>query len=234
MIDPNKKEREEINPQDVCFRAFELMKTKQFEDAEKLLSNMLQRTEDDVALALYHSTLGVLFKMKGEFKNAWRHYERAEKFLPDDPALKIISARLLIDQFSEYSQAIKKAKQVLKIIPGNPVFVHQAHITMGLAYTKKGDKKGAEESLEKSMAMGFDNFITVANIDFHLVEALLKKTWAEGRCKAFLEKALALARTKKELEWINFLKKMLDAFPKAEADSSRPIKQDIDSEETIV
>lgn len=227
MIDPNKKEREDINPQEVCYRAFGLMSSKNFEEAEKLLSNMLNRTEDDVDLALYHSTLGVLFKMKGEFKNAWRHYERAEKLLPNDPALKIISSRLLIDQFAQYSQAIKKAKKVLKIIPENRAFVHQAYTTIGLAYIKKGNKKKAIEALENSMESGFDSFITTKNIDFNLLEALLRKGWGEDNCKAFLERALTFARSRKETEWINTLKTMLNAF------SSESI-QNIDKEDTIV
>ncbi|MBI4126896.1 MAG: hypothetical protein HY465_05320, partial [Deltaproteobacteria bacterium] len=140
VIDPNKKEREPTKPSDVCYRAFELMKAKQYAETEKLLVNNLARTEDETAIALYHSTLGVLFKLQGEYRTAWKHYERAEKLLPKDPALKIISARLLIDQFNEYDQAIKKAKKVLSLIPDNPVFAHQAHITMGLAYVKKGQK----------------------------------------------------------------------------------------------
>lgn len=87
-----KEPKEEvINTSDVCYRAFELMRLKQLDDAEKLLSNCLSKVEDDVSKALFHSSLGVLYKMKGEFKTAWRHYERAEKLIPNDPALKIIS-----------------------------------------------------------------------------------------------------------------------------------------------
>lgn len=194
-------------------RAFELLRFKQFDDAEKLLSNCLVKVDDDVARALFHSALGVLYKMKGEFKTAWRHYERAEKLLPDDPALKIISARLLLDEFAEYEQAIKKAKKVLEIIPNNPVFRHQAHITMGLAYVKKGNKKKAIEMLEKSMANNFENFITTRNIDFNLCEAILKKGWAENSVKTFLERAFKFSQDHKEADWVETIQKMLNAFP---------------------
>lgn len=205
---------EVINSTDVCYRAFELLKSKQFDDAEKLLSNCLAKAEDDVSRGLYHSTLGVLYKMKGEFKNAWRHYERAEKMIPNDPALKLISARLLIDNFSEYDQAIKKAKKVLELIPNNPVFKHQAYITMGLAFAKKGQKKKAIESLAKSMEGDFDNFITTKNIDFNLCETLLKKGWAEKEVKYFLEKAHKFAEDHKELDWAETVKRMIETFPK--------------------
>lgn len=212
MIDPNKKEPIPVNHSEVCYRAFELIAAKQFADAEKLLAGNMARTDDNVAIALYHSVLGVLFKMQGEYKTAWRHYERAEKLMPDDPALKIISARLLIDQFAEYGQAIKKAKKVLEIAKDNPVFTHQAYTTMGLAHCKKGDKKKALELLESSMIDDFNSFISAKNIDYELVEAILRKGWGVDLCRAYLEKALAFASRTKEDQHVNMLEKMLTAF----------------------
>lgn len=212
MIDPNKKEELPINPSDVCYRAFGLMKAKRFEEAEQLLSNNLTQTENETACALYHSALGVLCKLKNDFKEAWRHYERAEKLIPDDPALKIIVARLLIDQFAQYDDAIKRAKKVLKILPTNPVFVHQAYVTMGLAYCRKGKKKESIDCLEKSIVKDFEGFVTAKNIDFHLVEMLLRKGWGEDVCFRFMNKALVFAKAHKEEGFIAPFQKMLEAF----------------------
>lgn len=201
-----------INPSDICYQAFSLMKSKQYDDAEKLLTGNLAKTEEKINSALYHSALGVLYKMKGDFKTAWRHYERAEKLLPEDPALKIIVARLLIEQFKEYGGAIRRANKVLKILPDNPVFVHQAYITLGLAYCGKGEKKKAIEALEKSEGNNFVGFITAKNIDFQLVEALLKKGLGLEACRNFLTKALAFAQSRKEQSFEDSFKKMLGAF----------------------
>ncbi len=212
MIDPNKKEREEARPSDVCHRAFQLIAAKQYGEAEKLLANNMARSEDDAAIALYHSVMGVLFKIQGEFKTAWRHYDRAEKLLPKDPALKIISARLLIDQFSEYGQAIKKAKKVLELAPANPVFAHQAYTTMGLAYCKKGDRKKAIEMLEKSWGEDFSNFISAQNIDFELLEAMIGKGLGLESCREFLVKAKSFAEASGEEKYIELTSKMLQAF----------------------
>lgn len=209
---PNEAEQHIINPTEVCYRAFELMKGKQFDDAEKLLVNCMGKTDDDIAVALFHSALGVLFKLRGEFKTAWRHYQRAEKLMPEDPALKIIMARLLIDQFAEYDSAIKKAKKVLEIIPDNPVFRHQAHVTMGLAYIRKGSRKKAIEMLQKSMEGDFKGFVTTPNIDFNLVEKLLRRAWGEDICKEFLQKALAFARHRQEDYWATTIETMIKAF----------------------
>lgn len=212
MIDPNKREPAPVNPSDVCYRAFELMKAKQYDDAEKLLAGNMSRTDDDAAIALYHSVMGVLFKLQGEYKTAWKHYERAEKLLPKDPALKIISARLLIDQFAEYGQAIKRAKKVLELIPGNPVFAHQAYTTMGLASCRKGDRRKAVEMLEASAGDGFQGFVSARNIDFELVEALLKRGWGVPTCRAFLVKAKAFAEATQEGAYIDLLDRMLASF----------------------
>ena len=212
MIDPNKKEELPINPSEVCYQAFRLMKTKQLDDAEKLLSSSLAKTQDQTATALYHSALGVLYKMKKDFKAAWRHYERAEKLIPNDPALKIIVARLLIEQFAQFDQAIRRAKKVLKILPGNPVFVHQAHTTIGLAHVQRKEKRQAIEALEKSIVEDFEGFITAKNIDFHLVGALLRQGWGENICYQFVNKASAFAKKKKEKEFADAFEKMLKAF----------------------
>ncbi len=214
MIDPNKKEPPPINSNEVCYRAFELIAAKQYADAEKLLSINMARTEDKTAIALYHSVLGVLFKIQGEYKTAWRHYERAEKLLPDDPALKIISARLLIEQFAEYSQAIKKAKKAMELAAGNPVFEHQGYTTMGLAYCKKGDKKKAVEMLTLSQVNDFRDFITAKNIDFELVEALLRRGWGVENCRVFIVKAFEFAKKTNEEQFIRLFSKMLAAFEK--------------------
>ena len=201
-----------INPSDVCYKAFELMKAKQYDDAEKFLTNNLSKTEDKVATALYHSALGVLCKIKKDFKEAWRHYERAEKMMPDDPALKIIVARLLIEQFAQYDQAIKRAKKVLQILPGNPVFCHQAYVTMGLAHAFKKEKKKAIAALEKSIGKDFEGFVTAKNIDFQLVEMLLKNGWGVDGCYRFMTKALSFAKSRQEESYAEAFEKMLKAF----------------------
>ncbi len=234
MIDPNKKDPVQVNPSDVCYRAFELIAARQYGDAEKLLSSNMSRTDDDAAIALYHSVLGVLFKVQGEFKTAWQHYQRAEKLLPDDPALKIISARLLIEQFSEYDQAIKKSKKVLELIPGNPVFEHQAKTTMGLAYLKKGDRRKAVAMLIESMGERFRGFISAKNIDFVLAEALIRRGAGLAECRAFLAAARAFAEGTSEESFVRLFGRMLAAFDEENPALTPPQGQIADDEPTEI
>lgn len=202
-----------IQPQEVCRNAFALMQEKQYADAEKLLANCLTKTEDPVATGLFHSALGILYKLQGEFKTAWKHYQRAEKLIPDDPALKLISAQLLIEEFSEYDQAIKKCRKVLELLPDNLVVAHHAYVTMGMAYARKGNKRKALELLDQSMAHDFKGFVTTQNIDFHLVEICCKKNWDLPLCRRFLEKAYAFAQSVHEEPWTHTIGQMLEAFP---------------------
>jgi len=203
-----------VNPSEICNRAFELMQGRQYDEAEKLLNKMLGRVDDNVAVGLFHSSLGVLYKLKGEPKMAWKHYQRAEKLIPDDPALKIITARLLIEQFAEYDQAIKKVKKVADQVKANPVFSHQIFVTMGLAYLAKGQKKKATELLIQSMADDFQGFVTTKNIDFTLAEMLLRRSTGINECKTFLEKARAFAESLREVTWVELIDRMLEAFSK--------------------
>jgi tetratricopeptide (TPR) repeat protein len=205
-------EKVPVNPSEICQRAFELMQTKQYDEAEKLLNSNLGKVDDDVAVGLFHSSLGVLYKIKGEPKTAWKHYQRAEKLIPEDPALKIIVARLLIDQFTEFDMAIKKVKKVLNSVKENPVFAHQVYTTMGLAYLGKGQKMKSTEMLEKSMEGDFSGFVSAQNIDFNLVEALLRAGMAVEECKSFLEKARAFASVTKEETWVELIDRMLEVF----------------------
>ncbi len=214
MRDPNKREPAPVNASEVCYRAFELMGAKRYEDAERLLASNMSRTDDDAKIALYHSVLGVLFKIQGEYKIAWKHYQRAEKLLPDDPALKIISARLLIEQFAEYDQAIKKCNKVLDIIPDNPVFAHQAHTTMGLAYLKKGNRKKALSHFITSWGDNFKGFISGKNIDFTLLEMLVRRSYGLKECREFLLKAKAFVDETGEEAYTNLIERLLTAFDK--------------------
>ncbi len=156
--------------------------------------------------------MGVLAKVKGDSKEAWRCYEKAEKLIPDDPSLKIIMAKLLIDQFAQYDQAIKKLKQVLKLAKGSGSFEHQAHATMAIAYLKKGEKKKAIEMLDHSMQEDFTKVSSAENLNFEVITAFLSRNLEIGRCRRYVEKALDLAKTRREEKPIQFLTKLLDSF----------------------
>jgi len=199
------------------YKAFEWMRKKKLEEAEKCLQKGLEEAKavkDLVLEGLYYSAYGVLYKIKKDFRQAWKYYERAEKLIPDDPALKIISSQLLIDYFGQYDTAIRKMEKVIKQVGKDVIFLHQAYTIQGLGYLKKGDKKKALEALKKSIGDDFKGLQTVANIDFRLMQEMAKKKTALDTCRLFLEKALAFAKGTKEKQNQKILEKMLEGFPK--------------------
>jgi predicted Zn-dependent protease len=198
-------------------KAFNLMAAKKLDAAEAELNEGITESEkakDKVMEALFCSTLGILYKLKNESRKAWRQYHKAEKLLPHEPSLKLISARLLIETFHQYDTAIKKAQKVLKTAKHDRPFSHHAQTTLGLAYLKKGDKNRALKCLSEAMEGDFEGMISAANIDLKLLEALLIKKTGYEECRAYLEKALSFAKKMGEENNAKVIAWLLENFPK--------------------
>lgn len=206
------------------YKAFDLMAAKNLDAAENELHAGLtdaEAQEDKVLAALFYSSLGVLYKIKKEFPKAWKYYEKAEKLLPEDPALKLISARLLIDVFGQFDTAIRRCQKVLEISRSDPPFLHQANVTLGFAYLKKGERSKAVQCLVDSMQDDFAGLLSASNIDLKLVEALLRKKAGLQECRSYLEKAKAFAISKQEERHAELFTRLIDAFPAEEATDVR-------------
>lgn len=198
------------------YEALRLLRQKKFAEAEKSLSLGLKAAEaagDDVLAAVYHSTYGIYFKLQNDFRKAWKCYEKAEKLLPDDPSLKLISARLLVEYFGQYDAALKKMEKVLELAAGNPIYAHAAHTLAGLAWIKKGNKKEAALELQKSMDGDFKGLKTASNLDFTLIEAMMRKKTEPELCRTFLETAFKFAKKNREAGAQKVIQKLLDTFP---------------------
>ena len=196
--------------------AFRKMKEKDYGGAAARLAEGLKKAEqagDPARQALFHSTLGVLNRLKGEMKEAWRHYEKAEKLLPDDPSLQIISAKFLVEQFAQYDTALKKLKGVLKQAKGSPSFEHQAHAIRAAAWLRKGERKKAVQSLEAAMAGDFLPMISAENINLDVIAAFLSRNFEPGLCRRYLEKGLELARQRGEERPLKLFTRLLESPP---------------------
>ncbi len=198
------------------YRAFDLMSAKNLEAAEQELNagvDEAAQESDTVLLALFFSTLGVLYKIKKDFTKAWKFYEKAEKLLPEDPALKLISARLLIDVFGQFDTAIRRCQKVLEISPRDPPFRHQADVTMGLAYLKKGERSKAVQCLIDAMQDNFEGLMSAGNVDLKLLEELIRRKAGLEECRIYLEKAKLFAEQNNEEKHADLMRRLLEAFP---------------------
>lgn len=192
------------------------MKRKEYAAAEHHILEGIKKSRremNETLEGLYYSALGVLYKLKEEYKKAYKFYQQAEKLLPDDNSLKLITTLLLIEQFGQYDTAVRRLEKVLQVESADPAMVHHAKAMMGVAYIKWGKKEKAKGVLEELLSSDFSLLRSAANIDFKLVEAMLKKKQNAELCQKYLEKALQLAQTKKEKIFEKAMQSLLKVMP---------------------
>lgn len=196
-------------------QAFIHIRKKEFEQAKTLLSEGLAESKkgaDHVLEALYYSGFGVLYKVMGEFRKAWKEYEKAEKLLPEEPTLQLITSRLLLERFKQNDTVIKKLKKVIQKNEKQLPITHQAYVMMGVAYLNQGKKQQAHDCLIKSMGDHFKGLETATNLDLMLVGELAKKKVALEDCRDYLLQAQAFAKSTREKAYVEVIGKLLKVF----------------------
>lgn len=197
-------------------KAFVYLQKRKFNDAQKILEQGLQKAAesgDTILEALFYSTFGILYKLKEDFRLAWKYYEKAEKLVPQDPALKIVTSHLLIEHFKQFDIVLRKMKKIEPLVQNKPIFHHQMICLKGLAYLGKGNKYKAVELLQNAMQDSFKGLVSSANIDFKLMAALLAKKLALDEARLYLGKALDFAKHNKEKSMITIIQTMLQDMP---------------------
>lgn len=195
---------------------FKLLSQKKFTEVQDQLYPLLKQAEDsknENNLGLVYSIFGMYYRARKEYKKAWKSYEFAEKLIPNDPSIKLISTRLLIEQFAQYDLALKRIQKIKELVGTDFTFLHKAYTLEGLAYLKQGDPFQAVESFKKSMGNHFEGLQTSYNLDLKLVEAFMKKKIEPQLCKTFLEEALLFSKKKREKVYEKVIEKLIANFP---------------------
>lgn len=215
MPNPTRQPDDVIRDADL-YLAFQLMKRKDYDGAEKRILAGIKKARqagDETMEGLYLSALGVLYKLKKDFKKSYRFYQQAEKLLPDDGSLKIIAAVLLIEQFGQHDTAVRKLDKVIEQEGSDPAMLHHAKAIQGLAYFRMGKREQAKENMEALLAQDFLSLRSTANLDFKLVELFLKRGFFTDLCRQYLEKALHLAKQKREKVFEQVIVDILKGLP---------------------
>ncbi len=196
-------------------KVFVEIKKKDYDQALVLLNEGISAAQAEAnteLVGVYYSLVGVLYKLKRDFREAWRYYDQAEKLLPENPILKLISARLLIEVFSQCDAAIRKVREVEKKGLVDPLMAHHVEATYGLAHAKKGDKGKAGDCLKKLIDAGFDRLLSAANIDFKLVELCVRKSWHKDLCKFYVDQAALFAQKTGETAYVRLFERLRGAL----------------------
>lgn len=205
-----------INEADL-YLSFRLMKSGDLEGAETRLRAGMEKARaqgNAASEGLYLSAEGLLHKLRQDYKESYKCYQRAEKLLPDDSSLKIITAALLIDEFKQYDTALRKLKKVLDTEPFDPAAWHHARVLSGIAHLAAGQKAEAKADMEAVLARDFAELRSASNVNFKLTEFFVAKDFEPKLCLAFLEKALALAQAKNEAPYVKIVGEMISRLKK--------------------
>ncbi len=213
MADQNSQDAPVTDPD--LYRAFNHMKRREFGEARALLDKGVAaaKTKNDLKLeGLYCSALGVLAKLMGDYKQAYKHYQQAEKFIPEDTTIKIIAAVLLIEEFKQYDTAVRKLEKIL-IESTDPAVIHHARGILAIGYFALGKKDKAAEAFKKQLAEDFVKMRFAANLDFKAVEFFVQKGFLPEECREYLNKALELAKKNREKTYQAVIEKLLELIP---------------------
>jgi len=192
-----------------------LVQERNYGGAEKALQDGIDSgSAQGEELAVLYSTLGMIQKKQGKLQEAWNSYQLAERTVEDDPVLKVLTSRFLLNELGRYDDAIKRAKLILKTAKDVPSLRHQAYSIIGLAYLRKGQQRKAIEMLDKAMENHFMGMTSADNIDFNLVEALVREQIAVDKCQDYIRAACEFARSKREFKAMTVFQQILDSFEK--------------------
>lgn len=211
MSDPQNTPVDTVDDVDLYF-CFRLMKEKNFEGAKIKIEEGIRKAQQNqnvVSEGLYLSAMGVLFKLKKDHKESYKYYQLAERLLPEDHSLKIISSTLLIHEFHQFDTAIRKLKKVLESANVDPVILHQAKALIAMAYFATAKKSLAKEILATMVIEDFSKLRSATHVNYKLPEYFILKNFELDACLAYLRKALALAKDKHEDNYIAVVNELI-------------------------
>jgi tetratricopeptide (TPR) repeat protein len=189
------------------------MKTKDFDGAERRLKEGLAKVRSQKNATfegLYLSAMGVLFKLKRDFKESYKYYQQAERLLPDDNSVRIISATLLIQEFKQHDTAIRKLKKVIESAPGDIAIAHHALALLGVAYLSMGKKPLAKQVLEEVLKQDFTKLSSSAYVNYKFPEICVAKNFEPELCLEYLRKAAVLADLRREGGYKHVITQLID------------------------
>lgn len=213
MTDLNQKTGDEPITNEAVYAVLQAINQKNFDEASVLIAKGLQdagENADAETEGVFYSLEGVLHKVQGDYKKAYKSYQNAEKRLKDDPALKIITSVLLVEQFKQFDTAIRKLAKILDSV-SDPAIRHQALAIQGKAYLLAGQKEAATKNLQELLTDGFDALFSAADIDFKFVATLFEKQLLKDECLRYVNMALSFAQKKNDAVYVKVFQNLLTA-----------------------
>lgn len=199
-------------------QCFQWIHAKRYDEAQKKLEakiKIAQTQKDKDAEGIVLSILGMLFKVRRDVKMAYKYYQQAEKCLPDDMSLKMINARLLVEEFHQSETALRKLEKILQATAHDPVMQHHALALKALAYLQMGKKPEAKAVFTEVVLQDFTKLRSAVNVDYKTCETFLRKDFEVDLCLQYLQRCMDLAVQLKEKQMIQVLTQLKAVFAKS-------------------
>lgn len=219
MAETNKNSTDIFAQDPELRQCFQWIHAKKYDEAQKKLEDKLKVAEanqDKDAQGILYSILGMLYKVKRDIKTAYKYYQQSEKCLPDDMSLKMITARLLVEEFNQFDTALRKLEKVLAQTTEDPVMQHHALALKALAYFNMGKKSQAKVVFGEILKQDFSKLRSAANVDYKTCEAFLRKKFEVQLCLDYLQLCMNLAVQLKEKEMIQVLTQLMGVFTRGD------------------
>ena len=139
-----------LDPDLIVARYFRARHRWTHEDLDGALVDLNTALERDPANALIAAELGRVYTQRSDFPNAEKWLNKARELKVQDVAIWKSLAELYVGRsFGTVDQAVTTAQQVVALAPEDA----EAHLWLGRAYLRSGDRNGAEVELNEAVRL---------------------------------------------------------------------------------
>jgi tetratricopeptide (TPR) repeat protein len=139
-----------LDPDLIVARYFRARHRWAHEDLDGALADLNTAIERDPANALIAAELGRVYTQRSDFPNAEKWLNKARDLRVQDVAIWKSLAELYVGRsYGTVDQAVATAQQVVALAPEDA----EAHLWLGRAYLRSGDRNGAEVELNEAVRL---------------------------------------------------------------------------------
>jgi tetratricopeptide (TPR) repeat protein len=140
----------ELDPELIVARYFRARHRWERADLSGALDDLQYAIERDPANALIAAEIGRVYVQRSDFANAEKWLARARDLKPQDAAIWKALAELYVGRsYGSPEQAVATARQIVTLAPTDD----EAHVWLGRAYLRSGDRGGAELEFNEAVRL---------------------------------------------------------------------------------
>jgi tetratricopeptide (TPR) repeat protein len=140
----------ELDPDLIVARYFRARHRWERADLDAALTDLRYAIERDPANALIAAEIGRVYVQRKEFAEAEKWLTQARDLRPQDAAIWKALAELYVGRsYGTPDQAVTTARQIVTLAPQDA----EAHLWLGRAYLRSGDRGGAERELSEAVRL---------------------------------------------------------------------------------